>query len=275
MVDPVEEARDVGLRHPPMPGREVGPDGLQRGGRRAPRPEAIRDRQEVGLEDRLQDESRRLLGHPVADRRDAQGSYAAVWFGDRPPPHRRRTIAACPEVPGKLVEQALDAIGLDIGQGQSIDPRRASVGPDPPPRLAQDVSPEDAVIEGVEAPFRGLLGRSPELALELLHFAHRREPVKLDGRPPAGVIGPGGPGHALVRTSAVSVTKVGALPSRRVVFHADRRYYDPVGLPLPSARFHHRLIRAVFARRRLGRRVSPVPDQTMRTCRSPYPGGTR
>jgi len=99
--------------------------------------------------------------------------------------------------------------------------------------------------------------------------------VKLDGLPPAGVVGPGGPGHALASTSVISVTKVGALPSRRVVLHADRRYYDPVGLPLPSARLHDRLIRAVCARRRLGRRVSPVPDQTMRTCRSPYPGGTR
>ena len=63
---------------------------------------------------------------------------------------------------------------------------------------------------------------------------------------PAGVFGPGGPGHALALTSAADVTKVGALPpdgalSRRL------GYYDPAGLPLRSARFHHRLIRAVFA----------------------------
>jgi hypothetical protein len=66
-----------------------------------------------------------------------------------------------------------------------------------------------------------------------------------------------------------------ALPSRRVMLHADRRYYDPLGLPLPSARFHHRLIPAVFARHRLSRRASPVPAQTMHTCRPPYPGRTR
>ena len=71
------------------------------------------------------------------------------------------------------------------------------------------------------------------------------------------------------------MTKVRVLPSRRVVLHTDRRYYDPLGLPLPSPGFHHRLIPAVFARRRPGRRASPVPDQTMRACRSPYPGGTR
>jgi len=44
------------------------------------------------------------------------------------------------------------------------------------------------------------------------------------------------------------VIKVGALPSRRVVLHADQRYYDPIGLPLPSKGFHHRLIPLVFAR---------------------------
>src|SRR2546422_8962955 len=61
-----------------------------------------------------------------------------------------------------------------------------------------------------------------------------------------GVLGPGGPGHALALTPISSVTEVGALPSRRVP-HAPPRYYDPVGLPLRSARLHHWLIRAVFA----------------------------
>jgi hypothetical protein len=41
--------------------------------------------------------------------------------------------------------------------------------------------------------------------------------------------------------------KAGALRSRRVELHADPSYYDPLGLPLTSARFRHRLIRAVFA----------------------------
>ena len=61
-----------------------------------------------------------------------------------------------------------------------------------------------------------------------------------------GVVGPGGPGHALALTSTPDMTEVGALPSRRVP-PDDQRYYDPVGLPLRSARFHHRLIQAVFA----------------------------
>src|SRR5258708_19725361 len=61
-----------------------------------------------------------------------------------------------------------------------------------------------------------------------------------------GVVGRGGPRHALALTSISGVTEVGALPwcSRRRV---SPKYYDPVGLPLRSARLHHRLIRAVFA----------------------------
>ena len=61
-----------------------------------------------------------------------------------------------------------------------------------------------------------------------------------------GVVGPGGPGHALALTPISDVTEVGALSSCRVP-PGDQRYYDPVGLPLASARFHHWLIRAVFA----------------------------
>jgi hypothetical protein len=32
------------------------------------------------------------------------------------------------------------------------------------------------------------------------------------------------------------------------MLHADQRYYDPIGLPLPSKSFRHRLIPLVFAR---------------------------
>ena len=38
-------------------------------------------------------------------------------------------------------------------------------------------------------------------------------------------------------TLARSAIKVRALPSRRVMLHADQRYYGPLGLPLPSAAF--------------------------------------
>jgi len=60
-----------------------------------------------------------------------------------------------------------------------------------------------------------------------------------------GVVGPGGPGHALALTSVSDVTEVGVLSARHLA--GDGRYYDPAGLPLRSARLHHWLIRAVFA----------------------------
>src|SRR5688500_1538065 len=58
-----------------------------------------------------------------------------------------------------------------------------------------------------------------------------------------GVVGRGGPRHALALTSVAGVTEVGALPCRS----NGGGYYDPVGLPLRSARLHHWLIRTVFA----------------------------
>ena len=61
-----------------------------------------------------------------------------------------------------------------------------------------------------------------------------------------GVVGLGGPNHALARTCSTRATEVGALPSRRV-HPGDQRYYDPVGLPLASVEFHHWLIPTVFA----------------------------
>ena len=53
-----------------------------------------------------------------------------------------------------------------------------------------------------------------------------------------------------------------------------RRYYDPLGLPLRSARFRLRLIRAALPRRRLRRRVSRVPPVSLHACCSPYPAET-
>ena len=50
------------------------------------------------------------------------------------------------------------------------------------------------------------------------------------------------PPLCLARTSIATTTEVRALRSRRVVLHADPHYYDPLGLPLPSARLHHWLI---------------------------------
>src|SRR5580704_6751012 len=94
--------------------------------------------------------------------------------------------------------------------------------------------------------------------------SRRRHHDATTGQGPAGVVGPGTPGHALALTPIQGVIKARALPYQRVMLHAGHRYYAPLGLPLPSASLHHRLIPAVFARRRPGRRASPVPAQTVR-----------
>jgi len=64
---------------------------------------------------------------------------------------------------------------------------------------------------------------------------------------PGGVGGSSSLDHALTPTLDAYAIKAGDLRSRRVVLHADHHYYDPLGLPLTSTRFHHRLIRTVFA----------------------------
>jgi hypothetical protein len=105
------------------------------------------------------------------------------------------------------------------------------------------------------------LSQKPLNPVHLLHGirppdtgSRRRHETRYDRLRPAGVIGPGRPGHALTLTFSGGVIKLRALPSRRVMLHADHRYYGPLGLPLPSRRFHHRLIPLVLVRRRPGRR---------------------
>ena len=85
-------------------------------------------------------------------------------------------------------------------------------------------------------------------------------PRRLDGRP-AGVVGPGGPGHALTLTPAASVIKVGALPSRRVMLTPISGTTTPSDSRCPPLGLHHRLIPRVFAGRR--------PAQTGLSCSTP------
>jgi hypothetical protein len=62
----------------------------------------------------------------------------------------------------KLSKEPVDPVLLlHERQGDTIHPGGTAVGPDPLPRLPQDVTPVNTVIQGVEAPLRGLLGRSP------------------------------------------------------------------------------------------------------------------
>jgi hypothetical protein len=61
----------------------------------------------------------------------------------------------------QLIQHALDPINLHRLQADTVNPGGSTIGSDPFPRLHQDVNSVDTVIEGVETPTRGLLGRSP------------------------------------------------------------------------------------------------------------------
>jgi hypothetical protein len=53
------------------------------------------------------------------------------------------------------------------------------------------------------------------------------------------------------------------------------QYYDPLGLPLCSARLRLRLIRAALPRPGPHRRVSRVPLVSLSACCAPYPAGAK
>jgi hypothetical protein len=162
VADLAEEAPDAGLHDKVTTLDEPGSQPLHRLHSRPFRPEPERARQEIRLEHRLQHDLGRLLRHPVADRRDAERPLAAIWLRDARAPGGRGTVRALAQVPLKLSQQALNPVNvLHIGQGDSVHPGRSPVLPDPLPRLPQDVTPVNTVIQGVEAPIRGLPGRSP------------------------------------------------------------------------------------------------------------------
>jgi site-specific DNA recombinase len=71
MADLAEEVPDIELRRELVPGDEPGPEPFHRLRGRPLRPEPVRARREVRLEDRFQHDLGRLLGHPVAHGRNA------------------------------------------------------------------------------------------------------------------------------------------------------------------------------------------------------------
>jgi len=233
---------DVGVQHVVAAARAVHAKGFQRLGRPPLRPEAIRRRPKVGFEDGLQHERRRHLRHSVSDCWNAEGPLSAIGLRDVSPPNRRRTIRACAQHRTQLTQHALDAILLDAGERLPIDARRAAVPFHMPPRFPEDVSPPDPIHQRVEASIRRSFGCDPESTLQLAHFD--------GGVASTGVVGTGAAGHALARPCVLDVTTAGALPSRRVLRRDDCRYYDPLGRPLRTSRFRHRLIRGAVPRPR-------------------------
>ena len=163
MVDRAEEVSDVGLHDMNgVPARERHPDRLQRlrsptASGRNPYDTGRKSASKIGSSTSLAaccTTRSRTVGIPsgrlppsgfgISTRRTGAGRYV--------PARRSR---------GKLAEHPLDAVLLHRGQGHPIHPGRTPVRSHPLPRLPQDVTPLDPVIQGVETPPRRLLGRSP------------------------------------------------------------------------------------------------------------------
>jgi hypothetical protein len=161
LVKPTEKVADVGLCDPHPAARKRDPDALERLQRRPPGTEPIRDLQKVGLEDRLQHQPGRLLTNPVADRRDPERPHTTTWLRDPHAPDRRGAIPTFTKSTLQLAEHPLDPVLLNLSQRHLIDTSRTPVLTHPPPRLPQDVTPMDPVIQRVKAALRGPLGTCP------------------------------------------------------------------------------------------------------------------
>ena len=230
------------------------------------RPKPIRLRKKVRLEDRLQYQLDRHLDHPVPHRRDTQRPLPSICLGDVPAQHHLRPILSGAQHSSKLFQEALDSIPLHLGDRLRIHPSRSLVGTNPSPRLPQNVTSVDVVVQGVKTSLRRPLGRGPQSPLQVAHFLAR--PTA------AGVVRSGRAGHSLARACSSHTTTPGTLPSRGVVRRRDPWYYDPLGLPLRTTRFRLRLIRVRLPRQRPRRRASRVPSLSLSTCCAPYPAGT-
>ena len=187
-----------------------------------------------------------------------QRPFPSVRFGDVHAPHRSWAVLPGSQLVVDLRQEIRDAALLDHRQAHPIDAASASIAPHSLPRFFQHVTPEDPVVQRVEAPLSVLLGSSEKTALEVSYFV-------------VGGVGRTGR-HALARPSVARrgqsrAPSLGA--SCGLVLH---RYCGPLGLPSGTGPFRSRLIGRGSARRGRPGRVSPVPCRAFVTCPPPYPG---
>ncbi|MDP3972576.1 MAG: recombinase family protein [Candidatus Nanopelagicales bacterium] len=161
LVDRAEEILNVGLEDNLPPSRERHPDHLQRISSTALGAEPKTTVQEVSLENWFKNQLRRLLRHPVTHSRNTQRPLTAIRFRNLHPTHRRRAVPVFAKITGQLAEHPPDPVILNIDQGHTINPSRSAISSHPFPRLPQNVTSVDAVIQGMETPTLRLLCRSP------------------------------------------------------------------------------------------------------------------
>lgn len=130
------------------------------------RPESVRMLAEIGFKDRFDDEFHRHLRDPVAQRRYPERALTAVRFGDHDAPDRLCSVGLVFQITGQVLQERFYPNSGFYGlEADPINARTASVGPDKPPGMTEDVFPADLVVERVKAVGWFLLGLGIELPL--------------------------------------------------------------------------------------------------------------
>jgi hypothetical protein len=151
-----------------------------------PGTEAVTARQEIRLQDRLQHQRQRRLGHPVGDGRDPQAALLAARLGDHPLPHWDRAEAAVLQTRPQPVEELLHPNhGLHVVGTMAIHASRfsASVMPHPIPGHKQKGRVGDKVEHIIKPAMRIIPGPTVQLRLDLQYPAarHIRGGLQLTG----------------------------------------------------------------------------------------------
>jgi hypothetical protein len=166
VVHIVEEALDVSIDDPPTADQYLldRPYGLPR---TTPGSIPVRARQEIRLEERLDDNLACLLDHPIANGWDAQLTRTSIRLRNLHPQHRLRTIRLRLQVRGEIRKVRLDAVAFHLFDGDAIDACAPSIGSHFYPGPPQHIGPDDAVIQSVEPTAPTPLGRKVQSALEV------------------------------------------------------------------------------------------------------------
>src|SRR5271166_5613619 len=251
MRDRVEIFRQVGVNHVGVAPANQPVRFLDRIDRAATRAIAIGVVLEVRLEDRLQHDLDGSLNHPIPNRRDSQGTFAAPRLRDRRPPHRIGPIRLRHEVLAQARQPRLHAKRLNLLEGRPVHPRCARIGAGQRIGVPKVVIAADLVVEDVEAESGLRLRLTIELSLKVPDLfgrfeAHRQSPP---------------PRRLRKRSEARALSSAGIT--------RPHRSYDPVRLPhgpLPNTQRRSRDLRP--------RGSPPITRITLPPCHAHYPDGS-
>jgi hypothetical protein len=123
-------------------------------------------RTEIRLKNRLNNEFHRHLRNPITYGRDTQRTKISVSFGYQDPTNGLGSVLLLLQITGQFQEKRLYPYSAFYGlETQPIYSWASSVGTDKSPGMTEDVSPNNFVVECVEAAGRFLLGLDIQLPL--------------------------------------------------------------------------------------------------------------